>query len=282
MAVEFVSSVRPPVDLVQPASWFLFRGNHLLVDISNGKTDILRLDSPEDIGLKILHREYLGYFTNGVEQQHCFSGEVSADTDPPAGTNFENLRALYSRLDDDHFGIAGRAMQIVEWDRTHQFCGRCSHKTESHPQERSKVCPNCGLTNYPRIAPAIIVRVTRSVNHEADILLARAQRFPTAMFSVLAGFVEVGETLEECVEREIYEEVGIKVNNIQYFGSQPWPFPHSLMIAFTAEYLEGEIHTDTTEIAEAGWFGKNDLPHIPPPPSIANRLITDWIEQATM
>jgi NAD+ diphosphatase len=137
--------------------------------------------------------------------------------------------------------------------------------------ERAKICPKCGLVAYPRLSPAVIVAVLR----DNCILLAHSHRFPAKFYSVLAGFVEPGETLEECVEREVYEEVGIRVRAIRYFGSQPWPFPDSLMIAFTANYAGGEIRIDHSEIADANWFSANDLPHIPPKISIARQLI-DW------
>jgi NAD+ diphosphatase len=211
---------------------------------------------------------------------HCFSGEVADETPAPQGMAFENLRALYLRLPETLFWLAGRAVQIVDWDRTHQFCGRCGSPTQNQIHDRSKACPVCGLTNYPRLAPAVIVRVERRDEGGRRILLARAQRFPTAMFSVLAGFVEPGETLEECVQREILEEVGLRVKNIRYFGSQPWPFPHSLMIAFVAEYEAGEIVVEPGELAEADWFAADTLPAIPPPPSIANRLIVAWHEES--
>jgi NAD+ diphosphatase len=169
------------------------------------------------------------------------------------------------------FWVAGRAIQIVEWDRTHQFCGHCASPMVAKTAERAKECPQCGLTNFPRLAPAVIVAVVR----DNQILLARSHRHPAGFYSVLAGFVEPGETLEEAVAREIKEEVGIEVGDIRYFGSQPWPFPHSLMIGFTAVYAGGEIRCDETEIEEAGWFAADALPQIPGPISISRRLI-DW------
>lgn len=219
---------------------------------------------------------YLG-FIPGVVPIHCFAGELADDMAAPDGMRFENLRALYPLLDETSFWIAGRAVQIVDWDRTHRYCGRCGTPTRDQIGERAKVCENCGLVSYPRLAPAIIVRVERRTDVGPQILLARASRFPSGMFSVLAGFVEPGETLEECVQREIMEEVGIAVADIRYFGSQPWPFPHSLMIAFVAEALSDELVVDPNELVEAGWFAPDSLPRIPPPPSIANRLITSWL-----
>lgn len=279
MPTQFEFSVSPPEHLDRPALWFLFQDNRLLVKNSIDIAEVPSLLSPADLGLTLIRQEYLGYLTDGSTISHCFSGEVAGNIALPEGMSFENLRALYPLLDEAIFWIAGRAVQVVEWDRIHQFCGQCGHLTANHPQDRAKVCPSCGLTTYPQIAPAIIVRVTRNAETESKILLARAQRFPPSMFSVLAGFVEIGETLEECVQREIREEVGITVQNIRYFGSQPWPFPHSLMIAFTAEYQDGDLINDPAEIVEAGWFGPDDLPHIPQPPSIANRLITAWLNE---
>ena len=273
---RFYPAVLPPTGPAEPALWFLFQGTRLLVGGAGG-ADIPSVATPADLGLSAVRWQYLGQLENAGGLTHCFSGEVADETPPPPGMTFENLRALYPRLPETLFWLAGRAVQIVDWDRTHQFCGRCGSPTQNQIHDRAKVCPACGLTNYPRLAPAIIVRVQQRDAGGRRILLARAQRFPTAMFSVLAGFVEPGETLEECVQREILEEVGLRVKNIRYFGSQPWPFPHSLMIAFVAEYEAGEIVVDPGELAEANWFAADTLPAIPPPPSIANRLITAWL-----
>jgi NAD+ diphosphatase len=159
----------------------------------------------------------------------------------------------------------------VNWNQTHRYCGRCGKLTEDKTDERAKTCPECGMINYPRLSPAIIVAVLKNDR----ILLGRNKRFRLPFYSVLAGFVEPGETLEECVSREIREEVSITVKNIRYFGSQPWPFPDSLMIAFIADYAGGEISTDGSEIIDAAWFAKDNLPKIPPKISIARQLI-DW------
>jgi NAD+ diphosphatase len=274
----FIPAVAPPEGPVQPSLWFLFQGYRLLVWRVDDGARIPMLTSPDEIGLEPIRRQHLGHFNGNTGAVHCYCGEIADSAEPPTGMVFENLRPLYSMLDEATFWLAGRAVQIVDWDRTNQYCGRCGAQTVDQAHDRSKLCPNCGLASYPRLAPAVIVRVQRPSNGKSEILLARAQRFPTAMFSVLAGFVEPGETLEECVEREIFEEVGITVKNITYFGSQPWPFPHSLMIAFTADHDGGELVVDPLELAEAGWFTAETIPPVPPPPSIANRLITTWLE----
>jgi NAD+ diphosphatase len=186
------------------------------------------------------------------------------------------LRSLYGRLDEDLFSVAGRAVQIVEWHRTHRYCGRCGVETEDLPGERARVCPRCGLTSYPRLSPAVIVLVTRGDGDE--VLLARSHHFPAGMYSILAGFVEPGESLEEAVVREIGEEAGIELSGLRYFGSQPWPYPNSLMIGFTATYAGGEIRLDEREIADAAWFGRDNLPLLPGRPSIARRMLDRWLE----
>lgn len=212
--------------------------------------------------------QYLGV----LGEQHCFSAELAVDAAAPQGWIWQGLRALFGALDEAQFALAGRALQIVDWDRTHQYCGACGRTTTARTNERSRECPGCGLVVYPRLAPAVMGLVRR----EKELLLARAPRFPKDMYSALAGFVEPGETLEQCLEREVYEEVGIRVRRVRYFASQPWPFPHSLMIAFFADYYSGEIRVDGTEIEDAKWFDVRNLENLPRLPariSIARRLI---------
>ncbi|NDP41769.1 MAG: NAD(+) diphosphatase, partial [Aromatoleum sp.] len=186
-----------------------------------------------------------------------------------AGLRFAGLRSLFFTLPEPLLALAARAFQVAEWDRTHRYCGRCGTPTRDRAGERAKECPACGYVAYPRISPAMMVLVTRG----RELLLARAHRFPGAMYSALAGFVEPGETIEDCVRREVREEVGIEVTGITYFASQSWAFPHSLMIAYTAEYAGGELRPDDTEIADARWFTSDALPALPTHVSIARRLI---------
>jgi NAD+ diphosphatase len=186
---------------------------------------------------------------------------------------FCGLRGLFFRLDEPVFWLAAHAVQIVAWDRDHQICGRCGTVTQNHAEERSKQCPSCGLTHYPRLAPAVIVLVERG----DEVLLGRSAHFPGAMYSTLAGFVEPGESLEQTVAREIAEEVGVAVDNLRYFGSQPWPFPNSLMIGFRADYAGGDVTIDRHELEDAAWFHVDDLPQLPSEISIARALIDAWI-----
>jgi NAD+ diphosphatase len=210
-------------------------------------------------------RHYLGRL-EGID---CIGIRVAADTPEPAGWQWRGLRTLFLQIPDPVLALAGRAFQIVEWDRSHQFCGRCGARLRDRAGERAKECPACGLVVYPRVSPAMMVLVTRG----RELLLARANRFPQAMYSALAGFVEPGESIEDCIHREVREEVGVEVDRLQYFASQSWPFPHSLMIAYTAEYAGGDMHPCDEEIVEAGWFPIDALPQLPSPVSIARQLI---------
>lgn len=187
-----------------------------------------------------------------------------------------NLRKLYGRIPDEEWTIAGRAEQIVNYERTHLYCGRCGTPTESNPNDRARVCPSCGHMAFPRLSPAMIVLVER----EEEALLAWGRQFPGRFYSTLAGFVEPGESLEQAVEREVMEEVGVEVGNVRYFGSQPWPFPHSLMCGFHCEWESGDIVIQEEEIVEADWFRPDNLPPCPVGGmSIAGWLIEDWLHR---
>jgi NAD+ diphosphatase len=202
--------------------------------------------------------------------QACWAAEAPADAPPPpAGFAWEGLRTLFSVLEDAHFALAGRAIQLIDWDRHHRYCGRCGTPTEAKAEERARICPACKLTAYPRIAPAVMALVRR----EREILLGRSPHFPPGMYSALAGFVEPGETLEQCLAREVEEEVGVQVSRIRYFASQPWPFPNSLMIAFVCDWKSGDIRPQAGEIEDAKWFDVLQLPELPSRISIARRLI---------
>ncbi len=239
----------------------------LLVILSGNTPAIPFLMEPEKLGVHILRSLYLGSYRG----HPCFAAEGKLSGNNPGGTAFQEVRSLYSVLEHDFYAIGLTALHLIEWDKAHQFCGMCGGKLKLRNDMRAKECPACGRIEFPRISPAIIVLVER----EDTLLLARSPRFRDQFYSVLAGFVDPGESLEEAVRREIREEVGINVRDITYFGSQPWPFPDSLMIGFTAQYESGELKIDGQEIIEAGWYRAKDLPRIPGKLSIARRLI-DW------
>jgi len=267
----FISSAQPPTDRVDPVYCFGFQNNNLLVQVVDGKTIVPMVRHAEEIGFEPVRTQYLGVL-NG---SHCYSAELPLDVPWPESTSFIDLRKLHGIMDPDFLKAAVSAIQVINWDQTFQFCGRCGVPTETKTDERAKICPDCGLINFPRLAPAIMAAIIK----DDQILLANGMGFPPNFFSVLAGFVEPGETLEECLAREVKEEVGIEVKNIRYFSSQPWPFPNSLMIAFSAEHQSGEIIVDGEEIRKADWFSADKLPLRPDSRiSISGQLI-DWFEK---
>ena len=210
-----------------------------------------------------------------VGDRHWWTALHAPDADPEDG-EFADLRSLHARVDATEWNAAGRGTQLLDWLRDHAFCGRCGTPTELAPGERALRCPVDGHTAYPRLSPAVIVLVERE---DGRALLARSGRWNVPMFSTLAGFVEPGESLEDTVHREIREEVGVEVDDIRYVSSQPWPFPNSLMLGFTAAWAGGDIVVDGDEIAEANWYTPNDLPMLPPPMSIARSLIDGWLSR---
>lgn len=254
--------------------WFFFHGTDLLVsDGDDGTPAVPRADGPAALGLRPDTASHVGDL-DGVP---CFAaGFYEAPAALPAGHRFVGLRELFGVLPEPLYAAGGRAAHIAQWELAHRFCGRCAHPTELHAHERARHCAHCGQLYYPQISPAVIVAVRRG----DEILLARSARFRTQMFSVLAGFVEPGETLEECVRREIREESGIEVQNIRYFASQPWPYPNSLMLGFTADYAAGDIQVDGVEVLEAHWYRADALPQIPGKLSIARALIDAFVASA--
>lgn len=188
-----------------------------------------------------------------------------------------DLRSLLSvSKNEQEYVVLSRAAQLVTWHNEHRFCGRCGVEMQHHSVDLAKHCPACGLTQYPRISPCIIVLVMKG----DECLLARSPRFPPGRFSTLAGFIEAGESAESAVHREIKEEVGIDVKNVRYVQSQSWPFPHSLMLGFFADYAAGVLKPDGEEIIEAHWYKKDQLPNLPPSFTISRALIDRFVKGA--
>lgn len=266
---RYAPAIMPPAEKCYPGYWFVFRSDKLLIKGNKERfEDIPYVQDGRELGFVPVEFHYLGLF----QEQPCYCMEAPSDYNPPEGMSFRGLRLLYSAIDEDIFLLGGKALQIVNWDQTNRYCGRCGAPTEELSEERAKKCVKCGFLSFPRLSPAVIIAVVK----DGKILLAHAKAFQGDMYSVLAGFVEPGETLEECVKREIMEEVGLRVKNVRYFSSQPWPFPNSLMIGFLAEYESGELTVDGVELDNAGWFGSEDLPDsLPAKISIARELI-DW------
>lgn len=274
---EFVPRIAPPDGAPGAALWFLYQGDRLIGEAADGGLLPLLAATPEALGLRPQRTQYLGFWSCAGELLHCFSGDIAEDSSLPPDLAGLDLRSLFGVWDERWIALAGRAKLLAHWERDHQFCGRCGAVTELAPGERARRCPRCGLSSYPRIAPAIIIAITRQGEAGEEILLARNHRFPPGRYSVIAGFVEAGETLEECAAREVQEEVGIRIADIRYFGSQSWPFPNSLMIGLTANYAGGDINLEESEIADAQWFSPAAMPQLPPRISIARQLIEAYL-----
>lgn len=265
MPDEYRPLITPPAERNEPALWFAFQRGELLIAQSGDDSQLPYCVDLSELGLSAVRSLYLGTYGD----KHCYVSELEHANALPDGHELQGLRAVFGLVDETLAALAGRAFQIMEWDRNHQYCSRCGTPTEPRTDERARACPQCLYTIYPPISPAIMILITRG----REILLARKAEWIPKRFSALAGFVEPGETLEDTVRRETREEVGVEIKNLRYFGSQPWPFPHSLMIAFTAEYAGGEVRPDGVEIEEARFFDVGDLPKLPPGISISRRMI---------
>lgn len=267
--LEFEPDHRSPDSVPDEPLLFAFKGREIILDAEGHLPSVAQIDAAR---LEAERTQYLGR----LGSTHCYSAELPDEVELPTGFVSRDLRVAYGTLPAAHHAVASRAVQVVDWDRSHQFCGRCGGRTEANKRDRSLQCPKCNIPYYPRLSPAMIVRVERG----DEILLARASNFPAGIYSILAGFVEPGESVEEAVVREVWEETRIVVRDVQYYSSQPWPYPNSLMLGFTAQYEGGEIDVShDEEIEAAGWYTAHDLPNVfPGRMSISQWLLQDWIE----
>ena len=222
-------------------------------------------------GLDTVSSHYLG----DLGGTPIYAVEVDPDIDEPSGYGFQSLWSFLTSVEQPVFYLIGRAKQVIEWHQHHNFCGACGQVTSTTPLDRSRKCEACNIAFYPRLSPSIIVLI----NKGDEILLAKNAHARGNFYSTLAGFVEPGESIEETVHREVFEEVGLKVKNLKYYSSQSWPFPNSLMLGFHAEYDSGELVLQEEEIADAQWFHYNNLPHKPAMMSISGWLIDDFIKR---
>lgn len=249
----FEPSVKPLHKNSNEDFWFLFKDNKLMVIKEKNQISIPRWDNVDRLNMSIYNIQSMGSYCG----YNCNCGEI-VDNINKKYIELIDLRTLSKLVDENVYLLASKANLLLNWLKLNQHCGVCGSKMYKKDSqfERAMVCSNCGNTTWPRTSPAIIVAVTKG----DKLLLAHNRYFPEGRYSVIAGFVEYGETFEDCVKREVYEEVGIKVKNIKYFGSQPWPYPNSMMIGFTAEYLDGDIEVDGEEILHADWFSKEEVP----------------------
>lgn len=265
---QYIPENRPKYENDDKAYYFIFNSNKMLINCGKNVEDskIPFLDNLKELNITPERKIYLGK----LRDHPCYAVEVTVNY-VTERMEFHDLRPLYEILGENIFLLAGKAIQIINWDKNHQFCGKCGTPTQTKDDEMAKICPECNFTSFPRLSPAVITAIVK----DGKLLMAKHINSPYRMYGLIAGFIEPGETVEEAVQRETMEEVGLNVKNIRYFSSQPWPFPNSLMIGFTAEYESGEIKVDGNEIGDARWFNADELPRIPSKISIAGELI-DW------
>lgn len=263
--MKFVSNSRFPEGNREDDLWFLFQDKMILIKEDMGKVFIPTFKDVKEFIGNLEVKYHLGEFN----KIHCFCGEINSAVKLTGKLRFISLRQGAAIINEDILPICGKASQIIHFHKTNKFCGVCGSENEFVEYEFAMKCKRCGYVSYPQVCPAIIVGITKG----DKILLANNKSFPEGLHSNVAGFLDVNETLEECVKREVLEEVNIKIKNIKYFDSQPWPYPNSIMIGFIAEYDSGEIKVDGEEILHADWYSKDKLPILPDKTTIARKII---------
>ena len=254
--------------------WFIFDNSNLLLSPSENTYKPLTSSDVSSLLPKCIHQHLL----NAGTGNNAYCASLIPDTSLPGNIIAIPLRKALNTLGEKWYSLIVKSYSVIQWDKNHQYCGRCGNRTEHQSTTFERKCTNCQLLMYPRISPSIIVCITK----QDKILMARSPHYPPGTYGLIAGFVEAGENLEETVHREVKEEIGIQVKNLHYHSSQPWPFPDSLMIGFTAEYAGGELIIDHQEIEHADWYSYDKLPGWPSSSiSIAHTLINDFVTKQT-
>ncbi|CAG0960952.1 NAD+ diphosphatase [Burkholderiales bacterium] len=260
---DFISGIAPDPTATGAPLVLVLQASRVLVHADNGEP------APSSLAWTTFEPRAERHCLGRLGERNCWLLLAPPDATAPAGLIWQGMRTLFGVWPTALLAVLTRALEVAEWSRSHRYCGVCGSPTTDLPGERARHCPGCGHSAYPRLSPAVMVLVRRG----DQVLLARGARFKAPIFSALAGFVEAGESLEDTLHREVREEVGIEVSDLEYFGSQSWPFPHSLMVAFRAQYAGGSLRPDGNEIIEAGWYSAGELPPLPSPASIARLLI---------
>ncbi|HLZ63097.1 MAG TPA: NAD(+) diphosphatase [Ktedonosporobacter sp.] len=269
MASTFQRAYPPTTPEPGQAFWLPFRGNELIVQESEQGIALIQTDG-EDIAVVQPHNTlYVGV----LDGRACMACEVTPEQPLPEGWRALGLRALFGQLDEAAYSVVGYASQILHWQRTSRYCPVCGGLNGPLSESWGRQCPTCGHIGYPPVIPAVLALVHDGGEH---VLLAHQPGWGKR-YSILAGFVEPGESLEGCVRREVAEEVGIEITDVTYYGSQSWPFPTQLMVGFQARYVSGELRPDQQELDDAAWFHVDALPELPAPLSLSRQLIMAWV-----
>ncbi len=254
--------------------WFLFDGGKMLLLRKNGEYNVVMADDAPFAVDGMTHKvgEYKGVECRSAAVADAKAVTVAAHDSEEDGLVWIGLRESYDLIPVELYKLAGRGSELVFWDKTTRYCSVCGTATVVNT-EISKKCPHCGREVFPQLSPAILVMIHKG----EQILLVHARTFTKPFHGLVAGFVEPGETLEECVVREVHEETTLEIKNVRYFGSQPWPYPCGVMIGFEADYVSGEIHFADNELTDGRFYSRDELPMIPQKLSLARKLIDSWI-----
>lgn len=267
---DFIRAYPPAAPAPGPAVWLPFFDKELLVQDDADRSRLLRGTTKSPPARLDGEALYLGTLGGIPCLAFPAQGEHGA---PAASQSLHGMRALLARLSAAEAAVAGYASQLLGWQNTSRFCPVCGTPTRPKQGDWGVQCPHCGHSAYPHISPAVLALV-----HDGPRLLLVHKPEWTTMHSIVAGFVEPNESLEDCVRREVREEVGLDVVDVAYQGSQAWPFPHQLMVGFTARYAGGEIVPEEAELDGAAWFTADHLPDLPSPSSLSRQLINSWLE----
>lgn len=253
--------------------YVVMTNDELLVNEESGTWEPLPHSILRFLDINPLEQHHVGSY----EGTPCFAIRVEKTDSIPEPFHWESLRGLLARgaIGSDAFDMVSCAMQVFDWDKSHQFCGQCGQATIPHESERARLCSHCNTRYYPRISPCVIMLVTKG----EECLLAQHKQSRSQFYSALAGFIEPGESVENALRREVAEEVSLSVAELSYFGSQPWPFPGQLMLGFHAEFDAGDIQVQEDEIADAKWFHYSDLPQVPPASTLSGMLIRGFVDR---
>ncbi|MCM1312015.1 MAG: NAD(+) diphosphatase [Bacteroides sp.] len=268
-------------ELQEKKYWFVFCDGNILLEMNGMDTVGGKQTSAIPLSVMFpLEREPEGDFVQALpdlDGVSCVACTISSVPALSADKMFVGLRDSYKLLPKSMYEMAAKASELLYWNSNTKYCGSCGAPTRRQTVI-SKVCTGCGKEIWPQVSPAVIVRICRRHEGKEWILLVHARNFKRNFYGLVAGFLETGETLEQCVEREVKEETNLKIKNVRYFGSQPWPFPCGVMIGFTADYDSGELRLQDEELSSGGWFTRDNMPEIPDKISIARMLIDDWLE----